>query len=198
ITASYGHGLSVTPLHFITAFSTAVNGGYYVKPGFARISAFQLDLHHRPQIFKAQTSLDIRKLLRLNVLVGSGTRSDVPGLLVGGKTGTAEKINQETGRYDGDLMISSYVAAFPMDDPQYSVFAMINEPKPDPESHIRPTGGVVAAPLVGRVIARIAPFLNIFANRLRARDFDKSLLDEWPDDVLQDDRLVKRIKAKLQ
>ena len=66
---------------------------------------------------------------RLNVQKGSGKRAAVPGYLVGGKTGTAEKV--ENGRYSANKRLNSFLAAFPMDDPQYVVLVVLDEPKPE-------------------------------------------------------------------
>ena len=71
----------------------------------------------------------MRYLFRLNVEKGSGKRAAVPGYIVGGKTGTAEKV--EDGRYSANKRLNSFLAAFPMDDPQYVVLVVLDEPKPE-------------------------------------------------------------------
>ncbi len=199
ITASFGHGISVTPLHFIKAFSATVNGGYNVNPTLRYLGGQTMRNANMQQekIFKTQTSQQIRQLLRLNTLAGSGQTANIKGLLVGGKTGTAEKVSA-LGKYDKEKVVSSFVAAFPIDRPQYSIFAIIDEPQSKTDSNVRPTGGVVAAPLVGHVIRRLAPILNIPANTTRAIDFDRTLLQQLPKDSLYDAQLVKYLNNKIE
>ena len=97
--------------------------------------------------------------MRLNVVEGTGKEAEVPGYLVGGKTGTAEK--NIDGHYERKALLSSFVAAFPMDAPRYVVFIMLDEPKPTKATHGFATAGWTAAPVAGRVIARMAPLVGI-------------------------------------
>jgi cell division protein FtsI (penicillin-binding protein 3) len=97
--------------------------------------------------------------MRLAVTEGTGTLANAPGYLVGGKTGTAEK--QTTRGYSEGHLLSSFVGAFPADSPRYVIFATVDEPKGDAESFGFATGGWVAAPVVGRFVARAAPLLGI-------------------------------------
>ncbi|MEQ8195635.1 MAG: penicillin-binding transpeptidase domain-containing protein, partial [Rhodospirillales bacterium] len=76
-----------------------------------------------------------------------------------GKTGTAEK--QMRGRYNVKALISSFVGAFPIDDPRYAILVLVDEPKGNKQSFNYATGGWVAAPAVGRIIKRMAPVLGI-------------------------------------
>ena len=100
-------------------------------------------------------------LLRLNALEGSGSRMNAisEGYLVGGKTGTAEKAR--AGGYDRKNLISSFIGAYPMDDPQYVVFALLDEPRGTKETFGYRSGGWVAAPVVRNVILRTAPILGV-------------------------------------
>ena len=104
----------------------------------------------------------MRDLLRLVVTNGTGTKADIPGYQVGGKTGTAEK--PDNGSYARHRLISSFVGVFPISDPQYLVFIMMDEPKGNKASFGFATGGWTAAPAVGRVIARIGPLLGVRRN----------------------------------
>jgi cell division protein FtsI (penicillin-binding protein 3) len=82
-----------------------------------------------------------------------------PGYVVGGKTGTADKVS---GRhYVERKLLSSFVAAFPINDPKYLTLIMVDEPHPNKQSHGYATGGWTAAPATSRVIQRIAPLLGI-------------------------------------
>ena len=91
--------------------------------------------------------------------VGTGKSAEAPGYLVGGKTGTAQK--QKGRGYAPNARLSSFLGAFPMNAPRYVVFAMVDEPKPNARSYGFATGGWVAAPVVSRVVQRMAPMLGI-------------------------------------
>jgi len=155
MTVAYGHGIAVSPVQLATAVAAVVNGGVYRAPTL-RPAAASLEA---PQVLKPSTSRQIRGLMRLVVRRGTGGQADVPGYRVGGKTGTAEK--QVNGRYHRKALMSSFVGAFPMDQPRYVVLAMLDEPKGSARTHHYATGGWVAAPVVGAVIRRMAPLLGI-------------------------------------
>ena len=101
----------------------------------------------------------MRWLMRLVVRHGTGGKADAPGYMVGGKTGTADKLRGR--RYARDARIASFVGAFPMDRPRYVVFAMVDEPKATKKTFGYATGGWVAAPVVGRVVERMAPLVGV-------------------------------------
>jgi cell division protein FtsI (penicillin-binding protein 3) len=113
-------------------------------------------------VISEETSRTMRELMRLVVTDGTGTKADVPGYDVGGKTGTAEKA--ENGSYAHHQLISSFAGVFPINDPQYLVFVMLDEPHGNKQSGGFATGGATAAPAAGRVIARIAPLLGVHRN----------------------------------
>ena len=154
-TIAYGHGISVNPLGFVAAAASIVNGGTMIRPTFLKNETVQ----HGERVISEETSRTMRDLMRLVVTDGTGTKADVPGYDVGGKTGTAEKA--ENGSYAHHLLISSFCGIFPIHDPQYLVFMMLDEPHGNRESGGFSTGGAVAAPAVGHVIAKIAPLLGV-------------------------------------
>ena len=100
----------------------------------------------------------MRRLFRLNVLKGSGRRAAVPGYSVGGKTGTAEKV--ENGRYSANKRRNAFIAAFPMDAPKYLVLVVLDEPKSE-KPGMGATAGLNTAPVAGNIIRRIAPMLGV-------------------------------------
>ncbi len=164
MTISFGHGLSVTPLHLANGVATVLNGGRRLTPTLvARESA-----PRGQRVLDPEVSRQVAKLMRLNTLEGSGGRADVPGYLVGGKTGTAEKAGQEG--YREKALVSSFVAAFPIEAPRYVVFAMFDEPKGNESTFNYATGGWTAAPAVGRVIARLGPMAGIGAAEVAGPD----------------------------
>ncbi len=162
-TVSYGHGIAVAPLQFASAAAALVNGGRFVRPTFLRQDKTSY-LKGAP-IIKRSTSRQLRNLMRRNVRDRSGTgrRADVLGYRVGGKTGTAELPSR--GGYNKKAVISSFVAAFPMDDPAYLTLVMLFEPQPVAETLGSITAGRNAAPATGRLIKRIAPLLDVAARR---------------------------------
>ena len=158
MTIAFGHGLSVTPLQLAAATLPLVNGGIAVTPTFRPRSREQgMSEGHR--VLKPETSAALLKMMRLNVLKGTGKRADAEGYRVGGKTGTAEKVVR--GRYSTSALLTSFLAAFPTDAPEYLVLVMLDEPQRVAESNNHATAGVNAAPTAGKIIARIAPILGV-------------------------------------
>ena len=156
MTISYGHGIAVSPLQVTTAVSSVVNGGWWTPATILRRGDLGAP---RARVFRAKTSEQMRKLMRLVVREGSGRRARAKGYLVGGKTGTANK--QVDGRYSSKARISSFVGAFPIDNPRYVVFALLDEPKGNKETWNYAGGGWVAAPVVGGVVARVGPLMGL-------------------------------------
>ena len=103
----------------------------------------------------------MRYLFRLNAEKGTARKADklAEGYRIGGKTGTAEKVIK--GRYSKDHRLNSFVGAFPMEDPQYAVLVMLDEPKAVEGTHGYATSGWNAVPTAGKVIARVAPLLGV-------------------------------------
>lgn len=157
ITMAFGHGVSVSPLQMAAAGAALVNGGFYISPTF-RPRTIEAAAALAKPVLRPETSDTMRKLFRLNVMKGSGRRAEVAGYGVGGKTGTAEKV--ENGRYVSDKRRNSFLAAFPMDAPKYLVLVVIDEPKPESPGR-GATAGSNAAPTVGNIVRRIAPMLGV-------------------------------------
>jgi len=171
MTIAYGHGLSVTPLHAVTAAASVVNGGFAVEPTFLKQPAEASP--QRERILKASTSSHMRKLLRLNVLKGSGRRAEAQGFRVGGKTGTAEKVMN--GRYAKNRLLTSFLSVFPADEPKYVVLVMLDEPQGTDETGGKATAGLNAAPTTGKIIRRIAGLLGVAPKIEAPRAFDELL-----------------------
>jgi cell division protein FtsI (penicillin-binding protein 3) len=156
-TAAFGHGIAVTPLQVAVADAALMNGGKLIPPTLFPRSREEAD-KLAVQVVKPETSAQLRYLFKLNVDKGSGTRAAVPGYLVGGKTGTAEKV--EGGRYSATKRLNSFLAAFPMDDPQYAVLVVIDEPQPEKQGAAA-TAAMNAAPTVSAIIRRAAALLGV-------------------------------------
>ena len=157
MTVGFGHGLAVTPLHLIASYAALVNGGIAVTPTLLKRQPGAGLVQRR--VISVETSAVMRMLLYAVVAEGTGKKAAVPGYLVGGKTGTAEKAIG--GRYKRDSMITNFVGVFPIDRPRYAVLTLMDEPKGTEESFGFATAGWTAAPVAGTVIERIAPFLGI-------------------------------------
>lgn len=156
MTISYGHGIAVSPVQLSSGISSMVNGGRLNTPTLLKSGD---KWGGGRQVISPATSRQMRQLLRLAVTKGTGGRSDARGYRVGGKTGTAEKASG--GGYDRKALISSFMGVYPMDDPQYAVFALLDEPKGTKETFGFASGGWVAAPVVKNVILRTAPLLGV-------------------------------------
>ncbi|GIL01068.1 MAG: cell division protein [Alphaproteobacteria bacterium] len=157
VTVAYGHGVTTTPLQTAMATAVLVNGGRLIQPTLFPRSREQADAI-AVQVLRPETSEQLRYLMRLNVEKGSGRRAEVEGYRVGGKTGTAEKV--VNGRYSSDKRFNAFLAAFPVDDPQYVVLVIIDEPKPE-KGVGGATAGLNAAPMVANIIRRSAPVLGV-------------------------------------
>lgn len=157
MTIAFGHGLSVSPLQTGVGIAAVVNGGLLMPPTLVRREAGAPVPSER--VLKAQTSASMRRLMRLVVTEGTGTKAEAAGYVVGGKTGTAEKVG--AGGYKKKSLLTSFVSAFPMHDPRYVVIAIIDEPKGTKETYGFATAGWTAAPAIGRIIPRIAPLLGV-------------------------------------
>jgi cell division protein FtsI (penicillin-binding protein 3) len=159
MTIAFGHGISVTPVQLVSAISAIANGGILrpatliKRPDNAEVPGVR--------VISEGTSDTMRRMMRLVVTGGTAKQfGNVPGYLVGGKTGTAEKIMK--GSYEKKhANLSSFVGVFPMTDPRYAVFVTIDEPRGNKKSAGFETGGWVAAPAVSRVIASMGPLLDI-------------------------------------
>jgi cell division protein FtsI (penicillin-binding protein 3) len=160
---SFGHGINVTPLALSRAYGAVLNGGVLIpltvrklEPG-AKVTG--------TRVMSEKTSLTMLSIMRANVTGGSGKSANVPGLSVGGKTGTGEKYDPAIRAYNHQRQVSSFAAVFPtagpVDAKRYFVLILLDEPHGTANSAGYATGGWVAAPAAGRVIERIAPFLGV-------------------------------------
>jgi cell division protein FtsI (penicillin-binding protein 3) len=182
-TMSFGHAISVSPLALATGMSAILNGGVWRPLTLRRLQPGEPPAPGRRVISEA-TSRTMLSLMRLNVLEGTGAKADNLGLRVGGKTGTATKLvggHYDKGRNARNL--ASFAAIFPTDGPleaeRYLVLVMLDEPKANAADGGVTTAAMTAAPLAGRVINRIAPFVGvrrvIIASELGPRPVPASL-----------------------
>jgi len=166
ITVGYGHGIAVTPLHLASAYAAMVNGGIWRPATLQRVAPGEAPRGRR--VFRASTSARMNQLLRMIAVYGTGRNADAPGFRVGGKTGSAEKPG--AGGYRQTTLVSTFAAAFPMDNPRYVIIAMLDEPQGTVASSYQRTAAWNAAPIVGRLVPRIGPQLGVLPDA--DRDID--------------------------
>ena len=158
VTISYGYGLSMSPLHLAVAYATLINGGFKVTPTILKQD--NKDLGRR--VISAETSNQLRKILRSVVQRGTATLGNVEGYEVGGKTGTANKQKVGARGYDNDRVVSTFVSFFPVKSPRYVLLVSFDEPsyRGGKEKSER-SAGWTAVPVAAEIIKRIAPLLNL-------------------------------------
>jgi cell division protein FtsI (penicillin-binding protein 3) len=166
LTSGFGHGLAVSPLHLASAYAALVNGGIWRPATLLKVGKPSAGR----RVYSEQTSFTMRKLLRMVVLAGTGRKGDAAGYRVGGKTGTAEKT--AAGGYSRKVNVSTFAAAFPMDNPRYVVIAMLDAPKATADTYGFTTAAWTAAPVVSKVISRTGALLGIVPDE--SRDLDLS------------------------
>jgi len=157
MTIAYGHGIAVSPLECVTAVAAIVNGGILHPATLLKVPAGSEPQGDR--VISAKTSEQMRKLMRLVVEYGTAKMAAAPGYVVGGKTGTAEK--NLGGHYEEKKLVSTFIGAFPMNEPRYVILALVDEPHGTTASHGYATAGWTVAPATSRIIQRIAPLLGV-------------------------------------
>lgn len=172
VTASYGHGISVSPLHTVNAMSALVNGGKLYNPTLIKDKSSEYK-----RVLKESTSLNMRKLLRMVVRFGRAKKAEVDGICVGGKTGTANKVMN--GKYSTELRLSSFISTFPAYEPRYVMLISIDEPKGNKETFGFATGGWVATPVTARIVEKLAPILGIYPELDKKEDRENLLFVQY-------------------
>ena len=157
-TMSYGHGLAISPVHLVQAMIPVVNGGYLHPLTLLKKKTDSLSTPP-VKILDDNTSFLMNKLLRNVVKRGNSRRAEVPGYLVGGKTGTANKAS--AGKYDKKSRFSSFISVFPMVDPKYVLYVLIDNPQGLPETNGSATGSWTAAPAAAKMINRIGTLYGV-------------------------------------
>ncbi|MCS6878693.1 MAG: penicillin-binding protein 2 [Geminicoccaceae bacterium] len=157
-TVSFGHGIAVSPLRFAEAVASLVGEGARVTATvLARSPAASPEPAER--VASPRTVEELRWMMWLAVAEGTAKRAAVPGYLLGGKTGTADKAGR--GGYRRGAVLASFVGVFPLERPRYLVLAMLDEPQATRASGGTRYGGQVAAPVVAAIVARIGPLLGV-------------------------------------
>ena len=157
---SFGQSNAITPLQMITAFSACVNGGYLVQPYVVQqildSSGNIVEDHDavvKRQVISQEISATMRDILEQVVETSNGQNAYVAGFRLGGKSGTAEKLNGKEGEY-----VASFCAFAPADDPEVACLILLD----GAYSYSR-YGGVIVAPIVASVMSEVLPYLGVEA-----------------------------------
>ena len=157
---SYGYGLSISPLHLTIATAAVLNGGYLVHPTLEKDNKNYKN--NLDQIFSKETSDKMKFLFKQVVLEGSAKeafKESKNRLIVGGKTGTARTM--KNGIYNKDHKLTSFIAAFPIHEPQYILLTVIDRPRGVEEDFYWTYAGYNAAKISKQIIDRVGPILAI-------------------------------------
>ena len=190
---SMGQEVGVTPLQMITAVSAIANGGMLYKPHVVEEisrgeTALPIEgastLTAPKRIIRPETAATLRQLMEGVVLHGTGKKARLDGWTVGGKTGTAQKIDPSTGKYSATNVIASFSGFVPINNPAVTILVSIDSPGGYPHG-----GGDVAAPVFKRIAEQILPYLDVARDvptspQLVAASFHKN--SDTSDDSLDD------------
>ncbi|CAM3185991.1 stage V sporulation protein D [Sporolactobacillus spathodeae] len=154
-TTAFGQGVSVTPIQQIAAVSAAVNGGVLYQPHLAKAwintetgqTINRIDPVEQRRVISPGTSKQVRQALESVVALGTGRNAYVDGYRIGGKTGTAQKVDPKTGGYMQGNYILSFTGFAPANNPKIVVYVAIDNPKNTVQF-----GGTVSAPIAGKII----------------------------------------------
>lgn len=171
-----GHELAVTPLQLVTAQAALANGGRLITPRILKgvqgeksdsARAFQISLEDpslaepativRPTVSAEVARWVIEEPMTQVVSRGTGSRATIPGYSVFGKTGTAQKMDPETGGYSKTLHSSSFICGAPAHNPRVIVLVVVDEPQSDSTHY----GGTIAAPAAAKILSRSLMYLRV-------------------------------------
>jgi cell division protein FtsI (penicillin-binding protein 3) len=157
ITISYGYGLSVSPLQVLLGIATMVGGGDLKKPTLLMQHG---KLTRGEQVVSKDISRKILQLMRYAVTDGTARKANIPGYYIFAKTGTSNL--REGRRYQKDRVMANFVGVLgkALDDPRYVIYVMLDNPKRLKKTYGYNNAGWNAAPVGGRIIARMAPMLG--------------------------------------
>ena len=158
-TIGYGQGISVTPIQLLTAVSAIGNDGVLMQPRYVKAltdSDGKVVKDYEPvtvrKVLSSKTASEMRSIMEYVVSEGGGGNAKITGYRIGGKTGTANKV--ENGKY-GENYYSSFIGMAPMDDPKVSILVIVDSPK---GSYY---GSIVAAPIAKSILSDVLRYMNI-------------------------------------
>lgn len=182
VTIAFGHEISTTLIQMMTAFDAIANGGYLIKPRiYSAVTSDNNSLVKELKktvirsVVSPNTTLEVRKMMRGVVEYGTARHVETYGIELAGKTGTSEKIDKETGRYDKSRTVASFIGLAPVEKPSLVIGVVVDEPEGGK------AGGQVSAPVVANIFHRISlsPDLaytnQFFGNRVTSKKNDKKM-----------------------
>ena len=152
-TLSYGHGMSVTPMHLMLAVNAVTNGGFYIYPTLKKRGLGKV---RGERVLDPEISAKIRDIMVRVSEETSGKGARVVGVQIGGKTATAEKYTN--GKVDSKRNVTAYVSIFPANAPQYITLVVMDEPQPEKGKYWK-TAAWNSVPTTGKILDRILPLL---------------------------------------
>ena len=152
-TLSYGHGMSVTPMHLMLAVNAVTNGGFYIYPTLKKRGLGKV---RGERVMDPEISAKIRDIMVRVSEETSGKGARVVGVQIGGKTATAEKYTN--GKVDSKRNVTAYVSIFPANAPQYITLVVMDEPQPEKGKYWK-TAAWNSVPTTGKILDRILPLL---------------------------------------
>ncbi len=156
ITVSYGHGIAASPMNLATAYATIANGGVHIPSTILKRDM----VPQGTRVMSKKTAREAAHMLRQVVTRGTASFGEVPGYLVAGKTGTADKPKRSGGYYN-DKVVNTFASMFPVNDPKYVLVVTLDEPVETSGPKPRRTAGWTAVPIAAEVIRRVAPLLGL-------------------------------------
>lgn len=181
-TNSFGQNFTVNMVQMVAAFSSLVNGGNYYLPHVAKeildtdgnvVENFDATLVK--QTVTEETSEFIKEALRAVVTDGTGTAAEIDGYLVGGKTGTAQTIDEETGERSYSDYTLSFIGCVPYDDPEVVCYIIMESPEDDPDN----VGYVTA--MWSDLMSEVLPYLGVYKSSDDGDDED--ITDTTDEDI---------------
>jgi len=169
---AFGHGISVSPIQMAAAVSAIANDGKRMQPWLIREIRdhngniiLQNGPVEREQVVSPATAATVRQAMERVTTEGTGMRAWVAGYRVGGKTGTAQKVDPRTRAY-GNKYMGNFVGIAPIHNPDIVVVVLIDEPK---RGH---TGGLVAAPVFSEIVTQVLPYRGVFPESVMSGKLD--------------------------
>ena len=163
-TNSFGQNFNVTMIQMITGFSALINGGYYYEPHMVSkitntsgATVENIEPRVLKQTVSEETSELIRQYCRAVVEYGTGKTARPAGYMIGGKTGTAETIDQNTHKRSKDEHVVSFMGFAPADDPQIAIYVVVDRPNTAHQGDAKYATGIVR-----NILTELLPYLNIF------------------------------------
>lgn len=153
-TVSFGHGISVTPMHLLLAVNAMTNGGIYIYPTLQKRN---VGVVRGERVLSEEISAKLRELMVRVAEETSGKKARVAGIQIGGKTATAEK--RVNGKIDNKKNLTAFVGIFPASAPQYTILVVLDEPKGTEDSFGLRTAAWNAVPTTGKILDSILPLL---------------------------------------